>query len=255
MKLIPVLDLQGGVVVRGVAGQRHTYRPLQSLLVDSCVPLEVAEGLSLLCGHRALYIADLDALERDAPDWSTLQDLVQGGFELLVDAGVREPAQACRLIDLGVQRVVVALETATGPDLLSEVLSHLGRERVTFSLDLKEGRPLHRSPLWSADPMTVGMTAIEQGITSLIVLDLSGVGVPGGVPTLPLCRELRERYPDLEFITGGGVRHADDLRALQAAGVDGVLIASALHDGRITHPEVNELRTADEQPRPCGGGG
>ena len=64
----------------------------------------------------------------------------------------------------------------------------------------------------------------------MIVLDLAGVGAEAGVPTIPLCQRLRAVHgPEIEIITGGGVRNADDLRALEAAGVDGVLVASALH--------------------------
>jgi phosphoribosylformimino-5-aminoimidazole carboxamide ribotide isomerase len=58
-----------------------------------------------------------------------------------------------------------------------------------------------------------------------------------GVPTLELCRAVRELSPDVEIITGGGVRGIADLEALERAGVDGVLIASALHDGSLTPEE------------------
>ena len=39
----------------------------------------------------------------------------------------------------------------------------------------------------------------------------------------------------------GGVRDAADLRSLTDAGAAGVLIASALHDGRIGRKELAEL--------------
>ena len=68
----------------------------------------------------------------------------------------------------------------------------------------------------------------------LEVVDLAGVGVGQGVPTLDLCRRLRAAYPKLELISGGGVRGVDDLKALRDAGCDAALVASALHDGRLT---------------------
>lgn len=72
----------------------------------------------------------------------------------------------------------------------------------------------------------------------MIVLDLAGVGVDGGVPTLPLCRAIRSEFPDVQVITGGGVRGRGDLQALAAADVDGVLVASALHNGQVTPEDV-----------------
>ena len=75
------------------------------------------------------------------------------------------------------------------------------------------------------------------GVARLIVLDLAAVGVGQGSKTLELCERLRAASGELEIVTGGGVRNAEDLRELAAAGVDGVLIASALHDGRVS-PEM-----------------
>ena len=37
MKILPVIDLKGGVVVRGVAGRRDEYRPIVSQAVRRCV--------------------------------------------------------------------------------------------------------------------------------------------------------------------------------------------------------------------------
>jgi phosphoribosylformimino-5-aminoimidazole carboxamide ribotide isomerase len=49
---------------------------------------------------------------------------------------------------------------------------------------------------------------------------------------------LKQTYPNLQLTAGGGVRGMEDVRRLHALGVDRVLVASALHDGRITPEEV-----------------
>jgi uncharacterized protein related to proFAR isomerase len=41
---------------------------------------------------------------------------------------------------------------------------------------------------------------------------------------------------------GGGVRGPDDLRGLHACGVKAVLVASALHDGRLRREDVQDIR-------------
>jgi phosphoribosylformimino-5-aminoimidazole carboxamide ribotide isomerase len=51
-----------------------------------------------------------------------------------------------------------------------------------------------------------------------------------------VCERIRKRFPDLELISGGGVRNQDDVNRLAAVGVNGVLVASALHDGSIGSP-------------------
>ena len=75
----------------------------------------------------------------------------------------------------------------------------------------------------------------------MIVLDLAGVGVDAGVSTVPLCRRLHRSFPQLRLITGGGVRSVDDLRELQGLGIEGVLAASALHNGTIGRRELEQL--------------
>jgi phosphoribosylformimino-5-aminoimidazole carboxamide ribotide isomerase len=59
-----------------------------------------------------------------------------------------------------------------------------------------------------------------------------------GAGTERLCRTLRVRYPLVQLIGGGGVRTADDLNRLAAAGLDIVLVASALHDGHIAREDL-----------------
>jgi len=89
--------------------------------------------------------------------------------------------------------------------------------------------------------LEIGVRAGEAGIKRTIVLDLEQVGVGQGVQTLDLCRRLHDCCPQSQLIAGGGVRQIEDLHVLQSAGVDAVLIASALHDGRIGRDDVRNV--------------
>jgi phosphoribosylformimino-5-aminoimidazole carboxamide ribotide isomerase len=72
----------------------------------------------------------------------------------------------------------------------------------------------------------------------VIVLDLAQVGGGSGIATVDLCRDLLARFGDLRVITGGGVRDVSDVMRLLEAGIDAVLVASSLHDGRIGRVEL-----------------
>ena len=76
------------------------------------------------------------------------------------------------------------------------------------------------------------------GVERAIVLDLAAVGIGGGTPHLDFCRQWKGSAASMEIITGGGVRGVDDLVELRDAGVDGVLVASALHDGRLDRDAI-----------------
>ena len=72
------------------------------------------------------------------------------------------------------------------------------------------------------------------GITRLIVLDLARVGGGFGAGTEGLCRDIASTYPHVEVFAGGGIAGPEDLQRLEACGVRGALVASALHDGRFS---------------------
>lgn len=252
MQIIPVLDLMDGRVVRGIAGRRETYAPIQSPLVDSSSPIDVASAFRREFGLNRLYVADLDAITNNTPQWEVMQDLTAERFHLLVDAGLREAARAERLLRCGVSQVVAALETLPGPQSLCELLSRVGSERVVFSLDLMDGRPLGELSAWqSNDAPSIARCAIDLGVTSLIVLDLSSVGVGRGVPTRALCERLRREHPQVALISGGGVRNRADLIELHQAGIGGALVASALHDGRIGREDIAAVEVASRTDRPA----
>ena len=241
MRVIPVLDLMRGEVVRGVGGRREEYRAIRSRIVDSARPLEVARAFRSAFGLEQLYVADLNALGGIEPQIGHIASLASDGFELLVDAGLRDAGRGHSLLDAGVARVVAALETSGGPEELTSIVRELGRERVTFSLDLKAGKLLGDVTSWETDdPAGIALRAVECGVRSLIVLDLAGVGEARGVPTIPICQRLQNERADVEIITGGGVRNSDDLEEIAAAGVDGVLVASALHDGSLTPDDLRQ---------------
>lgn len=236
--VIPVLDVRGGIVVQGRAGRRDEYRPIVSPLANTADPILLARAIRDRYGLTSLYLADLDGIEHGLPQLAIVEQLARDGWRLLVDPGIRTPADARRLLSAGAQQVIAALETSPGPSSLAELTTALTPGQLVFSLDLLAGQPLlAKASAWGGlTPIDIALFAIAEGVTSLLILDLSGVGVSHGIATLPLCRELRERCPHAQLFTGGGVCSNADLTEAATAGVDAVLVATALHEGRLTIP-------------------
>lgn len=240
LRILPVIDLKGGAVVRGVGGRRSEYQPIRSLLCDDPTPSSIGRAFRRL-GLSEAYLADLDAIAGVEPDWASYQTMIDCGLGLWVDAGLTTADEARRLAEFrhggrGLSGIVAGLESLTDWDALAAMLSVVGRERLIFSLDLRDSVPLTNNPAWrDLPPEQIAKHAHELGVRRFIVLDLAAVGVGKGVSTTALCRHLRQLDGCLEIVSGGGVRHTDDLAALSAAGCDAALVASALHDGRLTH--------------------
>jgi phosphoribosylformimino-5-aminoimidazole carboxamide ribotide isomerase len=125
---------------------------------------------------------------------------------------------------------------------LQNVLGVL-RDRTAFSLDLKSGTPLGATHQWkSGDPFSIATEAVALGVKTIIVLDLASVGAYAGTATELLCQRLHEAHPSAEVVAGGGVRGIADLARLERIGVRAALVASALHDGRLTPSDMAHFR-------------
>lgn len=256
MRVIPVIDLMGGEVVRGVAGRRSEYRPIVSHIASSSQPATVAKAFAVRFGFNTAYVADLDAIRfpRERKDYfvSCYREIVDQGILPWLDAGIGD-VKAARYLKGELTRFeipcqwVVGLESLSSPEALAHIAEVLNPQQTIVSLDLKDGAPLTSIAAWRHyQPLQIARELLATGITRLLVLDLADVGVGRGTGTLDLCRAIRREFPAIELIGGGGVRGIDDLRTMADAGCDAALVASALHDGRLT-PE--EIRQVENLPR------
>ena len=231
MLIRPVLDIRGGLVVRGVAGRRDRYTPWRPDWCRSADPLTFARRVRDRWSPPRLYLADLDGLEQGGPaspraHRDLWHDLVADGFDLLLDPGVRQSGDISPRLTPADSRIIAASESIGS---LKEWNACVADSRCVLGLDLRGGEPL-------GPP---GVTDFAwRSSAPVLVLDVAAVGVGQGTPTLNLCRELRAANPTRTLLTGGGVRGAADLHAAAAAGVDELLVASALYDGRLSGDDL-----------------
>ncbi|HEX2217930.1 MAG TPA: HisA/HisF-related TIM barrel protein [Gemmatimonadales bacterium] len=256
MQLIPVIDLARGVAVRARAGDRARYEPLESVLTPGRRGDAVAlvQAYREAMGARECYVADLDAIQGGDLQRGPLGELVGAAAPcgLLVDAGTAEAAPAVEVLALGARAVVVGLETLRRFEDLAGIVAAAGRHRVVFSLDLHLGRPMLLTAaedhgLAGLPPEELAARAINAGVRTLLVLDVGRVGTGGGVD-LELLRALRRRFPRVRILTGGGIADGTDLERVRAVGCDGVLVATALHTGRIGQSSASASRQVADCP-------
>src|SRR5664279_1819832 len=106
--------------------------------------------------------------------------------------------------------------------------------RRVLSIDLREGKLISPRPeLAGREAVAAAALATALGVRELLVIDLARVGSGSG-PPLHAVEQLAETLPHVAIYAGGGVRGDEDLRALESAGATGALVATALHEGRIT---------------------
>lgn len=247
MRLIPVIDLKAGLVVHALKGERDNYRPLQSILCDSPEPKEVARSFRDKLGLTEIYIADLDAIQGTGNHKQIISSLVnQEEMQVLLDAGAGDPQAVHSLLELGVKKVIIGAETLSNLDNLRVLHSAIPASQLIFSLDMQSGQILSRcSDLAELSPLKVLEMLQFAGWHEVILLDLARVGTGNGIDHT-LVSEARRLFPEMELIVGGGISQTSELDWLQAVGVSGALVASALHTGIFSKQQVSLLRRTDE---------
>jgi len=221
VQIVPVVDLKGGCVVKARAGERDRYRPIETPLSRTPDPVDVVSGLLSAVPARALYVADLDAIEGRCDNRVSIERIAVAfpALSLWIDAGIASERDALPFLLDGLGRIVLGSESQKDASLLGAM-----RDRAILSLDFR-GDDFLGPPSLREDP-----TLWPQDV---IVMTLARVGTGNG-PDFAKLASVRRQRPDARTYAAGGVRGRQDLAALAAIGVVGALVASAIHDGRLS---------------------
>lgn len=228
MEVIPVIDLKAGAVVRAFRGQRETYRPIVTPLAPGSAPEDVVAGFLALHPFRTIYVADLDAIEaRGAQDGAIAR--LRRAFPAVsfwVDPGVRGLADARSWLSRhGEAHLVLGSESLQD---FAPIESLPDRGRLVLSLDYRGDTLLGPKGLFDA---------VSIWPERVIVMTLARIGTHFG-PDLDRLAIIARNAPGHRIFAAGGLRGAHDFEPLAKAGLSGVLVASALHEGRLTGADL-----------------
>ncbi|MCD1294527.1 phosphoribosylformimino-5-aminoimidazole carboxamide ribotide isomerase [Methanocella sp. CWC-04] len=222
MRCILACDLKGGIVVRGVKGERDRYRPISesSTIVGTSIPEEVIKAIR----PKETYIADLDRITGAGGNLGTIASLSRF-TRTMSDTGastLHDVEETRKVSDA----VILGTETAS-----MELIRECQGKGVYVSLDMKHGKMMSRDPVFNAGPIGSLKMLNEVDLAGIILLDVGRVGSGEGIDL-----EMMKNAVSMskhKVIAGGGVRDVDDLLSLEKCGADGAIIASAVHFGKV----------------------
>lgn len=242
-RVIPVLDIKEGIVVHAVRGERDRYMPIKSILCKSAKPLDVALAMRRIFNFQELYIADIDSITGSGDNYDIISDIVRRARfgSIMVDAGIDSMKAARELFNIGADRVVIATETLSSLERLDALLSRFGPGRLILSMDFYDNRMV--SPcgdLAGMDPIGAVEVFNKYAFEEVIFIDLARVGSESGFDIETISRMVNKAR--MRVIVGGGARDVRDLLLLNEVGAAGVLIATALHKGRMKAADLRLLK-------------
>lgn len=239
IELIPAIDIIGGCCVRLTKGDYAAQKTYDAH------PEDVAKRFEDM-GARRLHVVDLDGAKASHIVNREALERITSATNLIVDfgGGIKQESDLQTAFDCGAAMVTVGSLAATQPETLLQWAAQFGADRFIVGADAQDGRI--RTHGWLQDG---GMSLrefvafyMQHGITRVLCTDISRDGMLSG-PNVELYRELMAEFPACRLIASGGVSSAEDIRALNAAGIPSVVFGKAFYEGKIDLPALlSELR-------------
>jgi phosphoribosylformimino-5-aminoimidazole carboxamide ribotide isomerase len=235
MIVFPAIDLRRGRCVRLRQGD-----PAAETVFDDD-PAGVARCWADL-GAEWLHVVNLDGALGDqdatAPNLRRLAAIRQSvSLPIQFGGGLRTLGDVERVLALGVTRVVVGTAALVNPSLVTQIVEHLGAERLVIGLDAREGRVATHG--WQETSGTGVLQVARQmrvlGVLRAVYTDIARDGMLSGVDAAGSAR--LARHSGLRIIASGGVRDLEDIRqlvALEDDGIEGVITGQAIYTGALS---------------------
>ena len=237
MLAIPAIDIYDGRCVRLQQGDYNRQT------VYAASPVEVARQFAD-AGISFLHIVDLQgAKEKRVVNWESINAVVSiPGISIEVGGGIRTSDDIRRLLDLGVQRVIVGSAAAKSPELAEYWIQQFGDAHIVIGVDVKNGSVAVNGWLEDAqrEPVFFLQDMIKRGAATFICTDISRDGMLQG-PNVEFYKRLTAAFPAASIIASGGIARASDLTSLLPSQVKGVVIGKAIYEGTISLQEIKKF--------------
>lgn len=228
MHILPAVDIKGGRAVRLFQGEKDR----ETVYSDS--PADMARRWAEQ-GATYLHVVDLDgAFDGESGNEKHIAAIVRAvGIPVEVGGGVRTLEKARRLVDCGVDRVIVGTRALESRAFVDELVASLPG-RVNVGVDARDGMVAVKG--WTE---TSGTRATEflaslggSGVAAIIYTDISRDGALAGVNVEAMRAACGAT--DVPIIASGGVTSVDDIAALKHLPLFGIIVGKALYEERLT---------------------
>lgn len=227
MIIFPAIDLRGGKCVRLIQGD------FDKETVYSDDPQATALKWQAM-GAKFLHVVDLDGARAGSPqNLPAIKKILEAvNIPLEVGGGIRTLDDAEKLLALGVRRVILGSVAVENISLVEDAAKKFG-DKIVVGIDARNGfvatHGWEKSSAVKADELAKKIVAA--GVKTIIYTDISKDGMLSGVNAETFAELAKSS--GAEVIASGGVRSLDDIRALRAAKVAGVIVGKAIYTGAL----------------------
>ena len=226
MKLIPAIDVREGACVQLVGGD---YADERVRLPD----VAAVAARWKAAGFTLLHLVDLDAATGRGNNRALFERVIaSAGVPVQIGGGVRDEAGIQAWLSAGASRVVVGTKAIEQPDWLEAMAAKFPKQLVVAA-DVRGTEVVTHG--WSrGSGLALGALLAKLSTLPLAGVLVTAVHVEGQLGGTDLeVMTLARASTALPVIASGGVTSVDDLRRLDALGIDGAVVGMALYTGRL----------------------
>lgn len=236
MLVIPAIDLKDGQCVRLKQGK------FSDKIIYSNEPLKMAHHF---CdkGAQRLHVVDLDGAESgQSKNREVLLALAREvDVPIQLGGGIRTHQDIEFWLTQGIATVIIGTLATRDPEIVRGAIQEFGPERITLSVDAKEGRVMTHG--WQTESNYTALDLATKfkphGLQRILYTDIARDGMFTG-PNISATKELAQQS-GLKVTASGGVSSAKDLQRLaelEIFGVDSVVVGKAFYENKIKPEEV-----------------
>ena len=232
MIIYPAIDVLDGRVVRLAKGD------FDAVTDYGGDPVAAAEAWRA-AGADWLHLVDLSGARDGARRQQALVSAITAtGLKVQTGGGVRSQADVEAILNAGARRVVVGSLAVSDPQTVIGWIGQYGADKIAAAFDVRldggAAYPTLKGWTERAPRTLVELLADYRraGLAHALVTDVDRDGMLQG-PNFALYADLSAIRPDMNWQASGGVSSLDDVKALKAAGLGGVIIGRALFEGQV----------------------
>ncbi|OJG26105.1 1-(5-phosphoribosyl)-5-[(5-phosphoribosylamino)methylideneamino]imidazole-4-carboxamide isomerase [Enterococcus columbae DSM 7374 = ATCC 51263] len=196
-------------------------------------------------GAKYLHLVDLDGAKDGQQRYFEVAKQIAETTNLFVElgGGIRDEKAIKRCLDSGVSRVILGTIAQKDPEFTQKMLAKY-QDKIAIGVDAREGKVAVEG--WLETTETDAFTFCQQlakwQAKTVIFTEISRDGTGQGL-NIELYQKLLT-IEGLEIIASGGVASMEDILALKAIGIHGVIVGKALYDQSLKLAEI--LKVVDE---------
>jgi phosphoribosylformimino-5-aminoimidazole carboxamide ribotide isomerase len=229
IEIIPAIDLIEGRCVRLSKGD------FGKVTFYSDDPVETARSFEA-SGIKRLHVVDLDGARSGSPGNIEVLRKLLSSTSLKIDfgGGIRTRANLEEVLEAGATQVSIGSMAVGRPEVLEDWIGEFGPERFFIGADVKGNCIAYHG--WQTESAIHWSEFIGRwmgaGITNFFCTDVERDGELTG-PAIGLYQDILKLFPGIRLVASGGVSSEEDIRALDAIGLEAVIVGKAIYEGRI----------------------